>query len=790
MRLSRMFRDYDAAGAPNSVLAPFAFIDDYTLFTKGGDVARLFRLAAEDYEGTDPDRRATIARRFAESTRLLDDRFRLTQILFKRRVPPFIAPPCAHPVAAAAIQRHYDLLNTRRHELYALDHYAVLLLHGPTPLTSTALRRIWRQPRQAVREWVSGHAVQTVLERDLERACETLHYTAGAWATHLAETIQPALLDKTDAKRVLQRLVNYSPLGLLAPIRSDDYLDTWLAQDAWQFHDDHLLIGGWTTKVLTMAETPSQTFANILEDLHRLSGEFTACLEWHQTPTAPTRRAFWRRKTQYAGQSKQTPVTLGSSDGRTDVLLHDESAAASAAQIGAALTEMEVQEQRFGDCALTLAIADPDPAVVDQAVAEAMKALAHHDGTFRVETYNAGLAWLAMVPGNHAYQRRALPLTNRHLADLSFLFTVDRGQPISPYLQRPALTCFETRSSVPYWWNLHVEDVGHGVMIAPTGAGKTYATNFLITHAQQYDPVTVIIDMGHGYRGLAEALGGGYLDIHLDRPTVHLNPFALPPTPSNLDFQRRFLRVLLEGDGQPPLTDAEDRQLQRAVTHLVAHETEMRRLSTLRWMIPNHLARRLENWFEGGRYGKFFDHPHDDFAIQSLQVLELGALADLPDVLDPVLFYFLHRVRARIRARSSLSLCFLDEVWLSIQHPKVAAYIDEGIRAGRKEGLAMILITQSMQEFGALQRVLIENCPTKLLLANDHLDPAHYRTAFGLTEVEIDLVRSLQPKCEVLIKQPKVSRVCRIRTDPASHAIYAPKPVGVARPVLAEPISA
>ena len=784
--VGRILRDYRDAGSVNGLLALWGFVDETTFLTKAGHVGVVFRVRGVDYEGVSHPQRQALTHRFEAALRLLDDRCRVYQYLLKRTVAPFVAAPCPQPIANEAIQRRAAYLNERRHDLYDLSLYSVLLYEAPhVTRKSTELRGVWRAPGEAFRAWLSpDHALQ-LLESELDRAIGTLHHKAQAFEVQMSE-FGPVRLAKHEAFRFFRELVNYAPAVVdAARLTHDTHLDYFVSDSAVDCHRDHLLVGDRLVKVLSMKEPPSQTFAFLLQDLYEIPGEFIACLEWQRIPSDRMRRDIQTRRRHFFNK-RVSIVNYVSPETRPEEMLVDDSASTMVKQLGDSLTELEVHGHFFGNCSLTLVLHGTDPRALQHQTAEAMKAMAVHDGSVFEETYNLLNAWLSIVPGNGAQNLRRLALLETNLADLSFLFTLDHGDAVSPHLHQEALAVFETPHRTPYAFNLHVQDVGHTLVLGATGSGKSFLLNFLITHAQKYLPQTVVLDVGHSYRKLATLLGGRYLELGLRQQGVTINPFALQPTPEHLHFLHAFVRVLLEGDDGYRISDIEDREIYEAVENLYVLDRTQRRLFTLANLLPRALAARLHKWIGEGRYASLFDNVDDTLTVERLQVFDFEAMRAYPAILEPLLFYVLHRVVARIQdpaEASALKICVMDEAWRFIQHPTLRAYVQEGLKTWRKRNAAMILATQTVEDFASadLLRTVVESCPTKLLLANPSLDRRHYAELFQLNEMELNLLTALIPRQQILLKRPDLAKVVTLAVDPKSYWIYTNTPIDNAR---------
>lgn len=781
-RLDRIFRDHSDSGAINSLIALWGFVDENTFVTKAGDVGIAFEMTGPDAEALTSEQRQRHAHQFESALRLLNEHVRVYQYLVKRRVSRFVPPECSQAVAREAFERRAAYLNERRAQLFQTRQFLVLLLENTgVGQLNRSVRDFFRNPIVALRSRLSASRTFELLGSQLDAAVLNLQQLATGVTVQLADC-RLRQLPKREAFVFLRGLVNFDPAVLEASnLRYDTHLDYFVADSAIECHRDHLRIGSQSLKALSMKEPPGQTFAHMLSDLACLPGEFVACAEWQRLSADKMRRDIHTRRRHFFNK-RVSLINYVSAETSPDEMLVDDSAGATVRQLGDALTEIELNGHFFGAMSLTLLLHGRDLTALQSASAEAAKVLAAHDGVFIDESYNLLNAWLGVIPGNSCYNLRRLAVLETNCADLSFVFSQDCGEPVCQHLGRPALAVFETPHYTPYFFNLHAADVGHTLVLGSTGSGKSFLLNFLVTQLQQHDPLIVALDLGHSYRKLATLLQGSYVELGLRRQSVTINPFDIQsPTPEQLHFLHAFTRVLIEGDDGYRLSDSEDRELYEAIENLFVLERSQRRLFTLASLLPRNAGGRLHKWIDGGRYAAMFDNPVDTLSVDRLQVFDFESMRSYPAVLEPLLFYVLHRVSQRVHdpADARLKVCVLDEAWRLIQHPAVRSYVQEALKTWRKRNALMLLATQTVDDFASadLLRTVVESCPTRLLLANPSMNREQYRDLFQLNDAEVDLLTNLQPKRQLLLKRANLAKVLDLNVDPRSYWIYTNTPI-------------
>jgi type IV secretion/conjugal transfer VirB4 family ATPase len=779
-RVSQIVRDYRQAGAMHTLVNLHGFLDDGVFLTKSGDLGVVLALGGVDYECLDPGQREAVTRRFEVALRLWDERTRLYQYVLKRHRVETPPPSHAHPAVEALLRRRHAFFEAKQDELFTVALYLVVLMEGGghPEAWRARMQRARQAPVTAIREWLSMSRTVVLLEDDLERRRLQLRHRAEAFILQLQDTVRPRLLSSHDAFTFFRRLLNYAPSKADGVrLRPDAVLDFDVCDSALECHRDHLRLDDDFVRVVTLKAPPAQTFPHLFQALYEIPSNLILVNEWQTRGPGALRNAlhaktrhFHNARIRLTGYLNDTPTAPGD-------LLVDESAAAVVRELGACLTELTLNGRYIGDYTMTVVLYDRDPAALERSVGACAKAFAAHDAQVTEERYNLLNAWLAVVPGNASYNARAMWLLNTNYADLSLLFSQDAGAEINAHLGRESLAVLETTQGTPYHLNLHVNDVGHTLVLGATGSGKSFFLNFLVASLQRYSPQTLIFDLGGSYDVLTAHFGGRALHVARDRSGFSINPFCLPPTPPNLQFLFTFVRVLCQSGGQYTMSRADDQALYEQIQTLYELDPEQRRLFTLANILPRTLAQQLQRWVQCGQYADVFDHPDDTVTLAPFQSIDFEGLDGVPQVLEPLLFYFLHRATATVTdpaLAGTLKVFVLDEAWRFLRDPTIRLYVTEALKTWRKKNACVLLATQSSEDLerSELLRIAIENCPTKCFLANPQIDRAVYQTLFHLNETETDCIATLVPRQQILLKRPEVAKVLNLHVDGTSAALF------------------
>jgi len=110
---------------------------------------------------------------------------------------------------------------------------------------------------------------------------------------------------------------------------------------------------------------------------------------------------------------------------------------------------------------------------------------------------------------------------DRAVALVDWAIPLNRGQQtqdiLDEHLGGPPLLITRTEGATPFRLTTHVGDVGHALIVGPTGAGKSVLLATLILQFRKYaDAQIYVFDKGRSVRAAMLGLGGQFHDLGLE----------------------------------------------------------------------------------------------------------------------------------------------------------------------------------------------------------------------------------------------------------------------------------
>jgi type IV secretion system protein VirB4 len=413
---------------------------------------------------------------------------------------------------------------------------------------------------------------------------------------------------------------------------------------------------------------------------------------------------------------------------------------------------------------MTIAIRGSSPEDVGEGAAEAQAALADLGIVSVREDIALEPTFWAQFPGNFKYIARRGLVSTSNFAGLASCHNFPLGKASANHWG-DAITLLETTAAGPYFFNFHQGDLGNFTVIGPSGSGKTVVLNFLLAQARKFKPRIVFFDKDRGAELFIRAIGGLYDVLRPGIPSG-LIPLQLPDSPANRQFQIEWLSVLAGGIGTEELA-----RVKEAVDANAGQPTKYQRLRYIVELFrgghrptADDLWARFRPWWGDGERAWLFDNEKDqtDLAVDTVG-FDMTQILDDPVSRTPAMMYLFHRVEDRLDG--SPAILVVDEGWKAHDDEVFVTRIKDWEKTIRKRNGIVGFATQSARDAleSRIASAVIEQAATQIFMSNPKANAADYIDGFGLTEHELELVRTLPDSAHCfLIKHGTDSVVARL----------------------------
>ncbi|MET4373236.1 type IV secretion/conjugal transfer VirB4 family ATPase [Bradyrhizobium sp. LB12.1] len=540
-------------------------------------------------------------------------------------------------------------------------------------------------------------------------------------------------------------------------------------------------LGRHHLRTLTVVGFPSATHPGILDELNRLAFPYrwsTRAILLDKTEAVKLltriRRQWFAKRKSIAAIVKEVMTNEAST-------LVDSDAANKAADADLALQELGTDDVGQAYITATVTVWDEDTGLAAEKLRLVEKVIQGRDFTCMPEEVNALEAWLGSLPG-HAYANvRQPPLSTLNLAHMIPLSAVWAGPDRDEHFRSAPLFFGKTEGSTPFRFSLHVGDVGHTLIVGPTGAGKSVLLALMAIQFRRYRKSQIFaFDFGGSIRTAALAMGGDWHDLggslsNSAEDSVSLQPLARIGDAAERAWAAEWVTAILTKEGVT-IDPTVKEHVWSALTSLASSPVEERTITGLTVLLQSTaLKQALQPYCVGGSSGRLLDAEAEQLGFASVQAFETEGLIGA-GAAAAVLTYLFHRIEGRLDGRPTLLI--IDEGWLVLDDPAFAQQLREWLKTLRKKNASVVFATQSLSDIDSsnIAPAIVESCPTRIFLPNERaIEPqitAIYQR-FGLNDRQIEIIARATPKRDYYCQSRRGNRLFELGLGPVALAFCA-----------------
>ena len=540
-------------------------------------------------------------------------------------------------------------------------------------------------------------------------------------------------------------------------------------------------LGDAHVRILTIVGFPTATTPGILDELNRLAFPYRWSTRAILLDKTDATKLLTKIRRQWFAKRKSIAAILKEVMTNEASALVDTDAANKAADADMALQELGADYAGQAYVTATITVWDDDPRVAAEKLRLVEKVIQGRDFTAMTETINAVDAWLGSLPGHVYANVRQPPISTLNLAHMIPLSAVWAGPERDEHFDAPPLLYGRTEGSTPFRLSIHVGDVGHTLIVGPTGAGKSVLLALMALQFRRYPQSQVFaFDFGGSIRAAALAMQGDWHDLgggltEGSEESVSLQPLARIDDVAERAWASDWLIAILSRESVPVTPEVKE-HLWSALSSLASAPVAERTLTGLSVLLQsNDLKQALRPYCVGGPYGRLLDAEAEHLGEAHVQAFETEGLIGT-GAAAAVLAYLFHRIEDRLDGRPTLLI--VDEGWLALDDDGFAGQLREWLKTLRKKNASVIFATQSLSDIdgSAIAPAIIESCQTRILLPNERaVEPqitAIYRR-FGLNDRQIEILARATPKRDYYCQSRRGNRLFELGLSDVALALCA-----------------
>ena len=544
---------------------------------------------------------------------------------------------------------------------------------------------------------------------------------------------------------------------------------------------------------ISIRSYPQESFPCMLDELNRLDIEYRWVSRFICKDKVDADAELQTVKRNWKANDKDAITFLKESIFRYQSVMVDSTATQRFQDADDALNELGNDYSSMGYFTSNVVIHHSDMDILKNMVRLVVRAYTDRGFTVSPETFNATSAWFGTIPGNAYADPRRKMISSLNLCHILPLSSVWPGDEYCKHLSEccgrpvPAIAQVQTVGSTPFFLNIHVGDVGHTIVVGPTGSGKSVLLNFLASQFRSVPKARIyVFDKGASSRVFAAAVGGRFYDLGNENSKSNLSfqPLRYIDDDNEKVWASEWLQELFVQEGID-MKPEHRKAIWEALTSLAATQPEDRTMTSFKVYLQDMTLRDALEPFvietkgitdTAGAYGRLFDSDKDSLKLGSYQAFEMGELMSKKNAVMPTLLYLFHVIEKNCHGEPTFII--LDECWTFLDNPVFAEKIREWLKTMRKNNVSIIFATQNLEDIKkcSISSAIIESCYTKFFLPNGQALNKGNEEVYGyfnLNDRERYIIATSMPKRDYYVVSNEGKRQFDLALSPYALSIVA-----------------
>ena len=409
-----------------------------------------------------------------------------------------------------------------------------------------------------------------------------------------------------------------------------------------------------------------------------------------------------------------------------------------------------------------------DEKEMEKALSAVEEVLGRYRVIYNRETSAVGVLWFNRMPApKHKQGRilRPLRILTTNIGPMWPFNSMISGNVASPWGDS-AVRLFTGSSGQSYRFQFHAsaapQSVGHYLVLAPTGGGKTTIMMHLLSGLMKFKNVrSYVFDSREGTRFSIEAMGGNYKSFD----TLDLNPLDVDDTPENRNRIGTMVKAMIPAH----VNDENMKEMVDAVINFTftakPHNRTFNQIFPLAFPRDEPATKSFLQWVvdkkhNKGLYHHVFNAKKDGLneALGKAQItgINMNEALGNPELGPPVVTHIMNKISDTAKALAGENVggfnIFIDEAAKLLENAGFRGAVVEMYREYRKLNgvVGMAFQDPSALHKSGIAEAVIDNTSTLIIFPNPQARAEDY-AAFNLNEEQIAFITTTHKGRKVLV---------------------------------------